>query len=183
MPKKNDIDKNQISIFDLNENEKERLDSNLLTVVKETFAESEKKTWIELFDGYDELYAITFSSGLGFVCNLLKKFEYAEVIFGQENIIGKGLATVMAVETALVEQITKSIFAVELSERIEDETLRLFVSRATKSHEKIFCLRSKDGRTRVITGSANMSRSAFEGYQRENIVYFDDEAAFDWYKK
>lgn len=103
MPKKNDIDKNQISIFDLNENEKERLDSNLLTVVKETFAESEKKTWIELFDGYDELYAITFSSGLGFVCNLLKKFEYAEVIFGQENIIGKGLATVMAVETALVE--------------------------------------------------------------------------------
>ncbi len=183
MSKKNDMDINQISIFDLNENEKERLDSNLLTVVKATFAESEKKTWIELFDGYDELYAITFSSGLGFVCNLLKKFEYAEVIFGQEDIIGKGLATVMAVETALVEQITKSKFAVELSERIEDETLRLFVSRATKSHEKIFCLRSKDGRTRVITGSANMSRSAFEGYQRENIVYFDDEAAFDWYKK
>ena len=128
MAKNNNIDNNQLSLFDLNENEKERLESNLLPIVKATFVEPEKKTWIELFEGYDELYAITFSSGLGFVCNLLKKFEYAEVIFGQEDIVGKGLATVMAVETALVEQITKSKFAVELSERIENETLRLFVS-------------------------------------------------------
>ena len=179
---KRSIDENQISIFDLNKKEKERLDSNILPIVKASFVEAEKKTWLDLFEGYDEIYAITFSSGLGFVCNLLKRFEYAEIIFGQENIIGKGLATVMAVETALVEQITKSKYAVELSERIENETLRLFVSRSTTSHEKIFCLRSKDGRTRVITGSANMSRTAFEGLQRENILYFDDEEAFDWYK-
>ncbi len=176
-------DENQISIFDLNIEEKERLDSSLLPVVKASFTEGQKKTWVDLFEGYDELYAITFSSGLGFVSNLLKKFEYAEVIFGCEDILGKSLATILAVETALVEQITKSKQATELSKRIEDETLRLFVSRNTKSHEKIFCLKSKDGRTRVITGSANMSQNAFGGAQRENIVYFDDSEAYEWYRK
>ncbi len=172
----------QISIFDLNEKEKERIDSSYLPVVKAKFIEKEKKTWLELFEGYDEIYAITFSSGLGFVCNLLKKYDYAEVIFGREDIVGKGLATVMAVETALVEQLSKSKYAVELSKRIEEESLRLFVSRSTTSHEKIYCLKSKDGRTRVVTGSANMSKTAFEGFQRENIVYFDDVDAYDYYK-
>ena len=171
----------QLSIFDLDEKEAERVNSNALSVVKAQFVAGEKKTWVELFDGYDELYAITFSSGLGFVSSLVKKFEYAEIIFGCEQIMLNSLAAVMSVQTALIEQISKSKSAKELSERMDDNSLRLFASRSMKSHEKIFVLKAKDGRVRVITGSANMSKSAFEGYQRENINYFDDEDAFNWY--
>lgn len=172
----------QLSFFDLDETEKERVSSNVLPIVQAKFIKSDKITWLDLFEGFDELYAITFSSGLGFVSNLLKKYEYAEVVFGCEAILGKGLATVMAVETAIVEQLTKSEHSKYLSERLGDESLKLFVSRKTTSHEKIYCLRNKEGKTRVITGSANMSRNAFEGFQRENIIYFDDSEAFDWYK-
>jgi hypothetical protein len=49
------------------------------------------------------------------------------------------------------------------------------------SHEKIYLLSAKGGRKRVITGSANMSHSAFGGRQRENITYVDGERAYDWY--
>ena len=34
----------------------------------------------------------------------------------------------------------------------------------------------------MITGSANLSLSAFGGYQRENIIVFDDDNAYGWYK-
>ena len=47
--------------------------------------------------------------------------------------------------------------------------------------EKIYLLSAKDGRKRVIMGSANMSAAAFEGRQRENICYMDGDEAFDWY--
>ena len=69
-----------------------------------------------------------------------------------------------------------------MSERMEEEKLRLYVSRDIKFHEKVFGLRAKDGRTRVVTGSANMSASAFCGIQRVNITYYDDEEACKWYK-
>ena len=35
----------------------------------------------------------------------------------------------------------------------------------------------------MITGSANLSSSAFCGFQRENITYYDDEDAYAWYKE
>ena len=69
-----------------------------------------------------------------------------------------------------------------MCERMEAEELRLYVSRDIKAHEKVFCLRAKDGRTRVVTGSANMSTPAFCGIQRENITYYDDAEAYKWYK-
>lgn len=82
--------------------------------------------------------------------------------------------------------VVKAVYAdtVETNwEELFDGSLQLYVSRDTKSHEKIFILESADHkRVRVITGSANMSASAFCGIQRENIVCFDDEAAFSHYK-
>ncbi len=47
--------------------------------------------------------------------------------------------------------------------------------------KKIYVLKASDGRTRVITGSVNMSSSAFNGVQRENIICFDDKEAYEYY--
>lgn len=69
----------------------------------------------------------------------------------------------------------------DLIARIQDNSLRLYVTRTKLSHEKIYLLAADDGRKRVIMGSANMSQSAFEGHQRENISYVDGNRAYDWY--
>ena len=60
-----------------------------LEVVKASFLNSEKTNWRALFEGYDELYAITFSSGLQFVDKVLDQFKYAEIIYGCEGVMSE----------------------------------------------------------------------------------------------
>jgi hypothetical protein len=162
---------------------KASISTQALSVVKAVYADTVETNWEELFDGFDRLYAITFSSGIEFVNKVINKFSYAEVVFGCEKIIANDIAAIMSVQIDSVQRLAKSKSAGNLANRLDDGSLQLYVSRDTKSHEKIFILESADHkRVRVITGSANMSASAFCGIQRENIVCFDDEAAFSHYK-
>lgn len=162
---------------------KANISTQALSVVKAVYADTVETNWEELFDGFDRLYAITFSSGIEFVNRVINKFSYAEVVFGCEKIIASDIAAIMSVQIDSIQRLTKSKSAGNLANRLDDGSLQLYVSRDTKSHEKIFILESADHkRVRVITGSANMSASAFCGIQRENIVCFDDEAAFSHYK-
>ena len=62
-------------------------DSKHLDVVKLNYESCESLTWQELFFGYNNLCAITYSSGIGFVCELLDRFEQAEIIFGCEDVM------------------------------------------------------------------------------------------------
>ena len=162
---------------------KASISTQALSVVKAVYADTVETNWEELFDGFDRLYAITFSSGIEFVNKVINKFSYAEVVFGCEKIIANDIAAIMSVQIDSVQRLAKSKSVGNLANRLDDGSLQLYVSRDTKSHEKIFILESADHkRVRVITGSANMSASAFCGIQRENIVCFDDEAAFSHYK-
>jgi len=154
-----------------------------LDLVRAEFAEVVTLTWEILFDGYTQLYAITYSSGMDFICALLKKFDRAEIIFGFDEVMSYSLQEVMAYQIKTVERLREraSKNKIDMLARIDDGSLRLFVARKQLSHEKIYLLRSPDGRKRVVMGSANLSRSAFSGSQRENICYFDGDKAFDWY--
>ena len=155
-------------------------DSKHLDVVKLNYESCESLTCQELFFGYDNLCAITYSSGIGFVCELLDRFEQAEIIFGCEDVMDYSMQSVMAYQCKLIERMRNKAYK-KLAERVENGTLHLFVARDILSHEKIYLLSAKDGRKRVIMGSANMSAAAFEGRQRENICYMDGDEAFDWY--
>ena len=172
----------QMSLYDLVPEEMEKSYSGQLRVVKAQFIESAKLNWRDIFEGFDELYGITFSSGIEFMEKVMDMFEHVEMIFGCEDIVDNDIAAVMAMEKKSVELIAKSKSAKKMAERIDDGSLVLSVSRDTKSHEKIFILKSKEGKTRVVTGSANMSASAFCGLQREDIVYFEDEEAYEHYR-
>lgn len=175
---KDNISIEKPSLFD----EAELQDSSI-SVVKASFLEPEKTQWKSLFDGFDELYAITYSSGVDFVTKIVSGFQYSEIVFGHEGVLGSDIATVMAASKQSVEKIARHKSAGTLAELMKEEKLALYVARDSKSHEKIYCMRAKDGRYRVLVGSANMSASAFTGLQRENIVLFDTEEAFDYYKK
>ena len=175
-----------LSFFDTEEAVHQELDFSAqakLDVVKMQFSQVQSLTWQELFSGFDTLHAITYSSGLGFVYELLDLFEQTEIIFGSDEVISYSLQEVMAYQCKLVERIrdTASQRKLNLIEKIDRGALRFYVARSALSHEKIYLLSAKDGRKRVVMGSANMSYAAFGGYQRENICYLDDERAYQWY--
>ena len=174
----------QISLFSYSEEREIVTESaDRLTVVKAVFLESCKADYEELFQGFNELYAITFSSGIDFTSRIIDMFDYAELVFGCENVMEDDISAIMATQTKILEKVVKSKAAKHMSEKIDIGELKLYVSRDMKSHEKIFLLKANDGRTRVVTGSANLSYSAFGGIQRENIIVFDDVAAYEHYKE
>jgi len=177
-----------LSLFDIQEETSnvttpQHRNGNSLDVVKLDYVEAQKMDWRDLFSGFDTLHAITYSSGIGFIYKLLSLFENAEIIFGCEDVISYSLQEVMAYQCKLIDRLrdTAGAAQMDLVAKTESGSLKLYVARAKLSHEKIYLLSSKDGRKRVIMGSANMSFQAFGGQQRENICYVDGDAAYDWY--
>lgn len=173
----------QMSFFGSEDETESESEDNIanLDVVKLDFVKGFSMKWQELFSGFNTIKVITFSSGINFVGKLLELFEDAEIIFGCEKIMSYALNEVMAFQTVLIEHIRSNETKDRLIERINNKTLRMFVTRTKLSHEKIYLLSADDGRKRVVMGSANMSDSAFSGRQRENISFMDGESAYNWY--
>lgn len=169
----------ELSLFDIDD---EPECSKKLSVVEAEFKELHTMNWEDLFQGFDELYAITYSSGIDFISRVLPNFRYAEIIFGCETVLEDNIAMVMSVQFSQLKFISKHKSANKLAERLEEGSLKLLISREIKSHEKIYILKADDGRVRVITGSANLSYSAFNGIQRENITFMDNETAYEYYR-
>ena len=144
-----------------------------LDVVKMEYIECESMTWEELFSGFDSLHAITYSSGIDFVYKLLDLFDEAEIIFGCQEVMSYSLQEIMAFQDKTLERMREiaNKKKLDLISRIDIGKLKLYVARTVLSHEKVYLLSAKDGRKRVIMGSANLSRQAFGGFQRENIVF------------
>ena len=170
----------EVSLFS-SDSDSQYGDYETLEVISCSYLDVWRKQWEALFEGYDELYAITFSSGIDFTARLISKFEYAEIIYGCKDIINSNVASIIAAQRNIIETISKSKAINTIANRVGEKQLKLFVSMDTNSHEKIYILRSKEGKTRVITGSANMSASAFNGLQREEILCFDDALAYDYF--
>lgn len=173
-----------LSLFDADEVQEHLDSSNKLDVVKMEYIGAESIEWKELFDGFDKLYAITFSSGINFVYRLLNMFEYSEVIFGCEGVLSYNMSEVIAYQNNLIEKMREkaSQSKINLLDKIDSGNAKFYVARKQISHEKIYLLEANDGRKRVVMGSANMSFNAFGGRQRENICYIDGEQAYEWYK-
>ena len=165
------------------ENNNSKEENKKLQVVRFEFSEGLEMNWQELFSGFDTIHAITYSSGLDFTAKLLSLFENAEILFGCEQVMSYSLHEVMAFQMKLSERIFMNKSAEMLADRIEAGTLKMYVAREELSHEKIYLLSAKDGRKRVVFGSANMSLHAFSAIQRENIGFVDGEQAYSWYKK
>ena len=181
--KKDFDDTNTISLFDFDCTQNQT--NNLkIDVVKMEYLGVESTDWKSLFSGFNKLYAITFSSGINFVYNLLDMFEKAEIIFGCENIISYSMSEIIAYQNGIIEKMREKAgdSKLNLLNKIDNGNVRFYVIRKQISHEKIYLLESNDGRKRVIMGSANMSYNAFSGLQRENICYIDGDQAYDWYK-
>lgn len=161
-----------------------------LNVVKTHFLGHEQLFWEDLFTGYNELRVVTYSYGIRQVTNVIKYFDYAEIIVGNENLIGATFAELFArqefdltkiilPQVNLCKHISENQYLVS---RVQDSTLKLYTPQDLISHQKIYLLKSYDGKVRTISGSANFSFSAWNNVkQLENISYCDDIECYEYY--
>ena len=130
----------------------------------------------ELFAGFDELRAVTFSAGVRQIEHVMKNFRRGEVIIGSHEQISVDLAEVLALQKFAVEFVSKNSY---LQRRIAAREFKLYVT--DRVHAKIYLMCADDGRCRVILTSANFSANAWQSRQRETFVVMDEPAAYEHY--
>ena len=93
-----EFETDNMSLFDIAENNQITLsrENRKIDVVRAEFIEAETLSWKELFEGYNNLFAITYSSGIRFICKLLNEFDNAEIIFGFDEVLSYNLQEIMA---------------------------------------------------------------------------------------
>jgi hypothetical protein len=174
-----------------------------LTVFRAELTGCDEASWEDLFAGYSSLKAITFSSSIEMLLRLAERLEDAEIVFGSESILSKehlalaqasqtieayGFADALIDQKALVESLSRLLGSAgkQLLDRVTASSLRFRLLRGRPSHEKLYLLSGPSG-SRVLTGSANLGRAAFEGWQHEILVVFDGEPAWrvfdDYYQR
>ena len=83
----------ELSLFDLGESAAKEGGASsavALDVVKMSFEGAETLSWKELFSGFDTLHAITYSSGLHFVCQFLSQILRPHLKAAKEDIEASG---------------------------------------------------------------------------------------------
>ncbi len=165
-----------------------------LTVFRAELVASEQTDWRHLFAGFERFQGITFSSSLAFLLQLVPQFADAEIVLGSECILTRqhalliqtsqvveayGIADGLADHKALTEALALQLGTAgqALLPRVLDGSLRFRLLRGQPSHEKLYLLSGPLG-YRVVTGSANLSRHAFEAQQQEVYISFDGEKAW-----
>ena len=145
------------------------------------------KNYVVLKMSYDTIKAITFSYELKFIDKLLVNFTNAKVIIGGGFFTQKDMTMQNLIVTALTDAdiAAKEVGKFEnLLEMMREQRLEFRVPLACIDHRKIYILsNSKNGATRVISSSANMSARAWEGDQMEHYSYDDTLFYFDEYSK
>lgn len=144
---------------------------------------TEQTSWQCLFDGYETLQAIVFVADLKFLKKLLPRFKEATVIIGCSALLADTARKLIAHQRFVFERTDEDPYLVN---RIKEGTLRIAVTNyGLLSHEKIYVMSSESSdKTRIVTGSANLSERAWNGTQLENYTVYDDDGfAFSAYQE
>ena len=144
----------------------------------------------ELFFGFNEIRAITFSYDIKFVNKIMKMFDYGEIILGGRFMTRRDseLHELTSEAYLLAENMRLSEMAAD-AVRKEKDLVKMMGEGALSirspkyiiDHRKIYLLKADDGRTRVIKGSANMTSGAWSGNQLEAYEVDDTYEAYEAY--
>lgn len=152
----------------------------ILKVVETSFIQERRMTFDELFDGFDEMFAVTYSSDVSMMNKLFYKFNYSEVIFGWPKVFSKEQRTLFDIPNSILKYYGKNKNLRQIAEFLSEGKVKFLTLHDLKAHSKLYILRSGN-KHRIITGSANMSTPAMYGVQREIINYDESDAAYDYY--
>ena len=134
---------------------------------------------MQLFEGFDEFYILTYSSGMGLIRELFDKYNYTygEIIIGSTRTVHSAQAQLEAVTEVVASQADVQNIVCsqpELQKKIEENLLEVRVMSVITDHRKTYILKNNsNGSYRIILGSANSSISAWSGNQLETYQVFD----------
>ena len=188
----------QMSLFEKNQNKnlkiiegdnKEDIE-NKHKIYHTKYLDTSYEDIYNLFSGFDEIRAITFSYDIKFIDKIMKMFDYGEIILGGRFMVRRdddlhklvGDAYVLAEAMILSESAADAIRSQkDLVERMSKNDLLIRSPKLLVDHRKIYLLRADDGRTRVIKGYANMTGRAFSGNQMESYEVDDSIEGYEAY--
>ena len=165
-------------------------DGTGLRVVRASFSGESKFSW-DLFEGYDSLRVLTYSASTNAIIRMLDNysFETFECVFGYEGTL-REIRSILAFQKVVVGDTRAAIMGlkderhIRILEKVHAGQAHFRVLRKSIAHAKLYLLSGRDGRRRVVIGSANLSEQAFSGNQSETLVVFDnDEAAWTHYTR
>jgi len=135
-------------------------------VIRITNYELEEKTPLSLLEGFTSLKAVTFSSSLSMLKRLsdLGYKDVSLIISLPDDFEETKEFNLLRFLENEGEEITKTIIE-----------LTLDVKYLPKSHSKFYLLSNDKGDKRLILGSLNFSTTAWEGRQKEEVLYTDRE--------
>ena len=146
-----------------------------------------------LFEGFDSMYALTYTSSIPMIVGLLRDHDFRtfECVFGHGGVLSREAAEVLAFQAVLDEKLNKGFIGLDgltterrevVYNRVADGSVRFYVVKDAVAHAKIYLL-ERGGLRRVIVGSANLSETAFSGRQAETLIVFDnDDTAWRHYR-
>lgn len=172
---------NQLSFVDGftdKQNNCNKLNDTAFEVVQFKFLESKFSNYDEVFSGYNELRVITYSYGLTFIEEIMKYFDYGQVIIGDDKLINSDAAELLLLQETATNLVCKNRY---LQKRIQSDQFRFFVLGDLVSHQKIYLLKSDQGKVKTILGSANFSKRAWDGDQIESILVCEEENCYYHY--
>jgi hypothetical protein len=161
--------------------------SDKLLVTQIKTIKQELASFDELIKGYDTIKIIIFSYSLSFLESIIDKFKYIELIIGADFIYqnDSDLNDLEAIVLGCAKYTNTEIAKLakkypKILEKLKSKDLVIRISRIITDHRKLYLLsNSTNDKTRVITGSANLSFGAWGGSQMENIYYDDTELSYE----
>lgn len=139
---------------------------------------------MDLFDGFQQLQALTYSSDARMTAQMCNRFDHIECVIGTPHVI-HDLAQVFAFQQVVHKNLVTEINGLHqtskhrLLQRVAEGTARFLVMRNGVSHAKLYLLNGV--RPRIIVGSPNLSTRAFGGKQVEMVNVFEDDDAWNFY--
>lgn len=161
--------------------------SDKLLVTQIKTIKQELASFDDLIKGYDTIKIIIYSYSLSFIESIIDKFKYIELIIGADFIYqnDSDLNDLEAIVLGCAKHINTDIAKLakkypKILEKLKSKDLVIRISRIITDHRKLYLLsNSTNDKTRVITGSANLSFGAWGGSQMENIYYDDTELSYE----
>lgn len=153
-----------------------------VNVVKAQFCAPENISYLDLFEGFNELYTINIATNIDFLANLLELFTKVEIIFGNLALVPSTLENTFAMQRNTLQELYKTEHYTNFKEKYAQGNLNIYLADAPLYPEKLFCLKNtQTGATRVILGSNNLDQLPTNSDRNQALVYFDDENAFNYY--
>lgn len=165
-------------------------DSSGLRVVNARFLDERRFGW-DIFDGYDSLQVLTYSASTNAIVRMLDRYSFSsfECVFGFEGVL-RDIKDILGFQKLVVGNTRAAIMGlkderhVHILQKAREGKVHFYVVRKYVAHAKLYLLSRKNGETRILVGSANLSERAFSGSQPETLVEFDnDDKAWKHYSR